>query len=470
VVLGAGSPKPSILIKAGNKDTPGALSIHTDLVPEKDDAHSLGNERNRWKSIYTTESIQIGARKGTISYDKDSNQLKLVSVSINELAITGQLNRTTPNDTKFVALDGRGNIVQTDLIRENHQLLLNEIERLSRRLEPLEVENDNLKALFTSDLSWQQISMSQLQHFGSYNALPGFLALSEGYVTISFVEGQYNGDAHGSVVTYELPGGNSHLRSSWTSRTTAGTAYDYAQDCRPIASDGAGKIYELNRKDGIITVYPNPKNNIIGSENTWSLGDQQGRLPGKLEGIAVDRAGQNIYVTFSTAISGGVMKFRSNGTFLHSWSTQGVGANSSPTSGKPTAIAVDDADIVYVAEEALNRIQKFRSDGTFVELWGKNAPRPMDFNAPVGIAIDGMRCIYVSERDTRLIKKLKLSGNHDLLATWDAKYADTDFDIRTEGITVDRVGNVYLPVGIDYFFKGEQTSRLRPPGPRTIWR
>jgi hypothetical protein len=131
---------------------------------------------------------------------------------------------------------------------------------------------------------------------------------------------------------------------------------------------------------------------------------------------------------------------------------------------------VDDADIVYVAEEALNRIQKFRSDGTFVELWGKNAPRPMDFNAPVGIAIDGMRCIYVSERDTRLIKKLKLSGNHDLLATWDAKYADTDFDIRTEGITVDRVGNVYLPVGIDYFFKGEQTSRLRPPGPRTIWR
>jgi hypothetical protein len=503
VALGAHSTRPSIVISpsVGN-DTPGAVSIHTDLLPEKNDAHLLGNDRNRWKRIYLTEGIEVGAAKGTISYDTESSRLKLNDVSVESLAITGPLRTANPNDAKFVALDARGNFILTDLLGDNHRLL-NEIEKLSRRvesleelsrrIESLEVENDILKdklnTLFRYDLSWEERTLATPKNSPTYDRRNTsifhglFLAVSESYVTISFVEEQENGSASGIVVRCKLRRFDFQYistLSTWTlpSRITAGAAYDYAQDSRPIAADGAGRIYELDRKHGVITVFPDPRsfdrNLVVGGDGadtnlgSWLIRDQQGRLLENLGGIAVDRAGQNVYVTFSTATSGGVMKYRSDGTFLHSWSTQSLEVNRSTFAGKPRGIAVDDVDMVYVAEEALHRVQKFRSDGTFEHLWGAGYPNQPDITfadfqgGPIGVAVDGMRCIYVTDRDDTLIKKLNLGGDQGLLATWDA--AGLSFGSRAEGLAVDRVGNVYLPSRQPYlFYQGKPTLRPREP-------
>jgi hypothetical protein len=281
VVLGAGSSKPSIVIKKVDKDTPGSISIHTNLVPEEQNSHSLGTSENRWKGIYLAEGIHIGGPDGTISYDTENKRLKLGDISANKLAITGL---SLPEDTNFVALDRSGQLkLATNLVRENQLFLAKEIERLSKRVESLETENDSLKALFTSDVSWQKFSVWKTEVPPPQGTLRGmFVALSKDHVTLSYL-GEENGRLNGTIITYELKGVNFRCYDTWSKPILTGESIDYERECRPIATDGAGKLYALDRKAGEVTVYPAAKDTGPSAQSskiiTWSLKDQQGGFP-----------------------------------------------------------------------------------------------------------------------------------------------------------------------------------------------
>ena len=48
----------------------------------------------------------------------------------------------------------------------------------------------------------------------------------------------------------------------------------------------------------------------------------------------------------------------------------------------PTAVAIDSAGNVYVADEWLNRITKFTADGDYVSKWASPAPARASSTAP----------------------------------------------------------------------------------------
>src|SRR3712207_8966306 len=56
--------------------------------------------------------------------------------------------------------------------------------------------------------------------------------------------------------------------------------------------------------------------------------------------------------------------FRSNGTFISSWGSEGEGDGEF---NMPWDVAVDKDDTVYVSDYGNNRIQIFSSDGTFIK-------------------------------------------------------------------------------------------------------
>ena len=82
-----------------------------------------------------------------------------------------------------------------------------------------------------------------------------------------------------------------------------------------------------------------------------------------------------------------IVKFSKDGKFITAWGKHGKAAGEFDT---PHGIALDSAGRVYVADRANNRIQIFEPDGKFVAEWKQ-------FGRPSDIAIDKNDIIYVAD-------------------------------------------------------------------------
>jgi DNA-binding beta-propeller fold protein YncE len=93
--------------------------------------------------------------------------------------------------------------------------------------------------------------------------------------------------------------------------------------------------------------------------------------------------------------------------FVRSWGTEGTGSGQFES---PSAVAVDTAGNVYVADTANNRIQKFDSQGNFLLTWGTAGSGQGQFNGPQGITVDPAGNVYVADTFNHRFQKFSSTG------------------------------------------------------------
>ena len=136
--------------------------------------------------------------------------------------------------------------------------------------------------------------------------------------------------------------------------------------------------------------------------------------------------------------------------------SDGVGSQARFSS--PSALAVDSAGYIYVADMGNNTIRKISPSGDVRTLAGlAGQPGEIDgedtlarFMAPSGIAVDGSGNVYVAEFASGTIRKISPEGTVSLLAGspgnpgWaDAKGDNAHFR-NPWSVAVDKSGNVYV--------------------------
>ena len=162
-------------------------------------------------------------------------------------------------------------------------------------------------------------------------------------------------------------------------------------------------------------------------------------------GVTVDAVG-NVYVADS--LSNKIRKISPDG-IVSTLAGTGIpdstdGPASTATFNDPSAVAVDAAGNIYVADSANNKIRIISRDGTVFTLAGTGTPDSTDgpantatFNYPHGVAVDGLGNVYVADTFGNKIRKISPDGTVTTLAstaTFNAPY----------GVAVDAVGNVYV--------------------------
>lgn len=164
-------------------------------------------------------------------------------------------------------------------------------------------------------------------------------------------------------------------------------------------------------------------------------------------GVAVDSKG-NVYV--ADFDNHKIRKIAPNGevsTFAGSTPGFADGAGTSAKFSEPTAIAIDNQDVLYVCDFN-NTIRKITPDGVvsilagnpnlcdFVDGSGTNA----SFCAPTGIAVDAQGNVYVVS-EFEIIRKITPDGTVSTLKDSNGDIYEVD---TYTGIAIDSFGKIYI--------------------------
>ncbi len=108
---------------------------------------------------------------------------------------------------------------------------------------------------------------------------------------------------------------------------------------------------------------------------------------------------------------------------------------------QPSAIAIDSADKVYIADTGNNRIMEFDGNGKFVAQFGYNGSGGGQLSSPTGVAVDGQGNVYVADSGNSRVVKFNNLGKA-LGAIGKSGSGDSEFG-KLEGIALDPQGNLY---------------------------
>jgi hypothetical protein len=158
------------------------------------------------------------------------------------------------------------------------------------------------------------------------------------------------------------------------------------------------------------------------------------------------------------------------------------GTGSAATFSSPTAVTVDVAGNIYVADGGNNAIRKITPGGVVTTLAGSGSPGFADgtgtaasFNDPSSVAVDSAGNVYVAEPNNSLIRKVTPAGVVTTFAgngtRGSANGTGTAASFNTpSGVAVDTKGNVYVadsnnniirmitPAGVVTTFAGSGTA------------
>ena len=186
----------------------------------------------------------------------------------------------------------------------------------------------------------------------------------------------------------------------------------------------------------------------------------------------------NIWTTDARGAAGKghqVLKFTQDGRLLMTLGTAGVAGAGRNTFDGPADVAVAPNGDVFVADGHGNdRVVKFSKDGDFIMEWGREGTGPGEFNEPHSLAFDSRGRLFVGDRMNERIQVFDQNGRY--LTEWAGIMASgmditdddmlyvADYQLRLgiviadasdfseigfienampEGVTVDRMGNVY---------------------------
>ncbi len=177
--------------------------------------------------------------------------------------------------------------------------------------------------------------------------------------------------------------------------------------------------------------------------------------------IAMDAA-KNIYL--ASNYDNTVSKIAPDGTVTIIAGKVGVGGavdgkRGEVLFGKPRAVAVDGAGVVYVIDEEFNTLRKIALDGFVTTLAGNPAvpegnrdgvSTTATFTTPRGLAVDAKGNIYVADTLNQTIRKVSPAGDVSTLAgkagvsgNADGKGDAARFN-GPRGLAVDKDGNIFV--------------------------
>ncbi|MBV8178864.1 MAG: NHL repeat-containing protein [Mycobacterium sp.] len=76
----------------------------------------------------------------------------------------------------------------------------------------------------------------------------------------------------------------------------------------------------------------------------------------------------------------------------------------------PTALATDQAGLVYVADEDLHQISVFEPDGAFVSRWGTHGCGVGELDRPSGLRFDSDGCLWVTDSQNARAQRFTSDG------------------------------------------------------------
>ncbi len=236
-----------------------------------------------------------------------------------------------------------------------------------------------------------------------------------------------------------------------------------------IARDAAGNIYiadveaHVVRKvgvDGIIR-------RVAGAESRRSFsGDGGPATEARLAapaGLAVDAAG-NLYIADRgnqrvRKVTPGNVISTVAGSGQQGFSGDGGRATEAQLNG-PSALAVDGAGNLYIADRANHRIRRVSADGVIhtvagnglLGFCGDGGPATKAcVEWPLGVAVDSAGNLYVSDSNNRRIRKVTADGVINTVAGKGTPGSGGDGGPATEalfghptGVAVDATGNLYI--------------------------
>ena len=105
-----------------------------------------------------------------------------------------------------------------------------------------------------------------------------------------------------------------------------------------------------------------------------------------------------------------IQKFSPQREFLFQWGNHGEGDSQFM---RPQSLAVDEQDLLWVADSCNHRIQVFDArgkDAKLVKTWGQPGREPGQLSYPWGIVLDSRGHVYVSERGNHRVQKFDRDG------------------------------------------------------------
>ncbi len=131
--------------------------------------------------------------------------------------------------------------------------------------------------------------------------------------------------------------------------------------------------------------------------------------------------------------------FTRDGEWIGKWGTAGGGDGEL---NRPSGMAFDQDDNLFLVDSLNNRVQKFTKDGQFLGKWGSAGSGEGEFNMPWGIDIDGEGHVYVADWRNDRIQKFAPDGRF-LMEFGSSGTGDGEFN-RPTGVAVDNSGIIYV--------------------------
>lgn len=242
--------------------------------------------------------------------------------------------------------------------------------------------------------------------------------------------------------------------------------FDGATD---VAVDGENHVYVVDSGNNAIQKFridaatcPSPTKPVVPGVCFVTKWGSRGSALGLFEtplSIAVDSKNRVLYVT--DKLNHRVQRFDLNGVFQRAWGSRcEIERASDPRSGctdpdgtgplqvgdgqfnEPTAIAVDGAGNVYVADSGNHRVQKFDPNGRFLAKWGRRGSGPAQFETPRGLTVDSKGDILVVDQGNDRVQKFTNDGR--FIELWGGSgRTEGRFDFPQD-IGIDTEGNIYI--------------------------
>lgn len=205
---------------------------------------------------------------------------------------------------------------------------------------------------------------------------------------------------------------------------------------RVLVADQTGRVQIFSREGGYLGKWPTAK----------------GRDPGQLDtpcGMAASSKGV-IYIANQPALDPAnvyappvafahIDAFDLDGRFLARWSSFGSGPGQLAS---PAGLAISQAGVIHVADNANHRVQMFDERGVFLGEFGRPGDGDGEFSRPRGIAIDRQGNIYVSDTMNHRVQMFDATGRY-LTQGGGAGKGPGEFN-RPAGIAVDSQGFLYV--------------------------